>query len=365
MKYSHPLLFILLVLGLLAGCKKKQAAENEVVLRPVRYSQVSLQGGDLQRTFNGTSKSGSETRLSFRSNGLITEIRAKVGDRVRKNQLLGQLDQRDQSLNYEKAKSGVESSRIQLENARSSLNRVKELYQVNSASLSDYEQAKNNYANALNGYQSAQKTLDLQASQFNYGKIIAPTEGIVTQVNAEINEFAQAGNPVFVINAKEGDIEIKVGVPESYISRIQEGSEVQVHFPSLPDKSFKAVITEVGFSTSGTASYPVIVKLTESDPQIRPGMPAEVTFLFKAPKGSTSQLIVDFKAVSEDEAGNFVYKLEQKSEATFTAKKTPLEIGPLTNEGFVVRSGLKEGDRVATAGLRSLFDGMDVTLLED
>ena len=94
-------------------------------------------------------------------------------------------------------------------------------------------------------------------------------------------------------------------------------------------------------------------------------MPAEVTFLFKAKEGATAQLIVDFKAVSEDESGNFVYQLLPQGKDSYQAKKTPLQIGPLTNHGFVVVSGLKEGDLVATAGLRSLFDGMSVTLLEN
>lgn len=350
---------------IVSGCGKEKKSQEVAQLRPVKHSEVFLQGGDQQRTFNGTSQSGSETRLSFRTNGLITQVNVKVGDRVKKNQLLAKLDQRDMSLNYEKAKSALESTRIQLENSRSNLTRVKELYQINSASLSDYEQAKNSFASAQNNYQSAQKSLDLQSSQFSYAKIVAPTEGIVTQLNSEVNEFAQAGSSIIVINASEGDIEINVGVPESYISRIQEGEEVKVQFSSLEGKSYSAVITEVGFSSSGASSYPVIVKLTETDPEIRPGMPAEVLFLFKAKTESASQLIVDFKAVAEDGQGNFAYKLIKQQEKSYKVEKTKLEIGPLTNDGFVVSSGLKEGDMVATAGLRSLVDGMMVTLLEN
>ncbi|MEM0997749.1 MAG: efflux RND transporter periplasmic adaptor subunit [Bacteroidota bacterium] len=347
------------------GCGNDAATAVDNPIRPVKSSAVFMRGGDLSRSFNGTSKSGAETRLSFRSNGLITSLKVKVGDRVKRGQLLGKLDQRDMVLNYQKAQSAQESARIQLETARSNLERVKELYQANSASLSDYEQAKNNFANAQNNYQSAQKSVDLQASQLSYGKLTAPTDGIVTQVNSEINEFVQAGSPVVVINAREGDIEINVGVPESYISRIQEGEGVTVTFPSIPEANYSGIITEVGFSSSGAASYPVIVKLTDTDPQIRPDMPAEVNFLFKAQQDVPAQLVVDFKAVGEDEQGNFGYKLVPDGEDRYQAKKTRLEIGPLTNDGFIVLSGLEEGDLVATAGLRSLYDGQVVSTLEN
>lgn len=365
MKYYSisPLIFI--GLFLLAGCGGGTEENAEAPLKPVKYSTVAMRGGDQTRSFNGTSKSGAETRLSFRSNGLITDLRVKVGDRVKRGQRIAKLDQTDMILNYQKAESAVESARIQLETARSSLERVKELYQSNSSSLSDYEQAKNNFANAKNNYESSKKTLDLQSSQLSYGVITAPTDGIVTQVNSEINEFAQAGSPIVIINAKEGDIEIKVGVPESYISRIKEGEEVKVRFPSIPMKDYKGTITEVGFSSSGGASYPVIIKLTDSDPKIRPYMPAEVTFSFKAPAAGKAQLLVDFKAVGEDEQGNFIFKLDPDGEDRYLVRKTPLKVGPLTNDGFVVLSGLQEGDLVATAGLRSLYDGQAVKIMDN
>ncbi len=350
---------------LLTACGQEQAAPPDNVLRPVQHAEVTMLGGNIDRSFNGTSKSGSETRLSFRANGLITQINVAVGDKVRKNQLLALLDQRDMRLNYEKAKAAEESARIQLETSRSSLDRVKELYQVESASLNDYEQAKNAYANAQNQYQSAQKTKELQASQLNYGKVVAPAGGIVTQVNSEVNEFAQAGSPVIVMNSEKGDIEISVGVPESYISRIKEKEEVSVRFPGLPELSLKGVITEVGFSNANSASYPVIIQLTETNPQIRPGMPAEVKFRFQAPEGVAPRMVVDIKAVGEDEAGKFVFKLNPAGEGVYEVAKVPVEIGPLTNEGFIILAGLTEGDFVATAGLRSLYAGRKVTLLNE
>jgi len=366
MKNLNLYLLLVALLISLFGCGGEPPTDQETAIRPVMYAQVTSQGGAIERSFNGTSQSGSETRLSFRANGLITQMKVTVGEKVRKNQLLAKLDQRDMMLNYEKAKASEESARIQLEISSSNLDRIKELYQVESASLSDYEQAKNALANAQNQYQSAQKTKELQSSQLSYGKIVAPTAGIVTQINAEVNEFAQAGSPIIIMNSAKGDIEINVGVPESYIARIQEGGEVMVKFPGIPDlKPLKGVITEVGFSNAGSASYPVTVKLSETNAEVRPGMPAEVNFRFDAPKGSSSHLVVDMKAVGEDEAGQFVYQLNLVEEGVFAVSKLHLKIGALTNEGFVVKEGLAEGDLVATAGLRALYEGRKVTLLDD
>ncbi len=347
---------------LLLSCGKKKEQELPMTIKPVKYSSVVYSGGIQSKVFNGAAKSGSETKLSFRANGLIVLLNGKVGDRVQKGKLLARLDQKDISLAYEKSKASVASAKIQLETAKSNLERIKGLYQSNSATLSDYEQAKNSFASATSGYQAAEKSRDIQASQFEYTKIVAPTSGIITEVNANINEFAQAGSPIFVISSEGGGLEINVGVPESYISKIHHGDEVEVF---INEENVKGTVTEVGFSTGSAATYSVIVKLINPGKDLRPGMPAEVTFQFGSNDQTEPQLMVPVKAVGEDESGNFVFLLVENENGHYTVNKQKVEIGSLSNEGFLVNEGLSENDLVATAGLRTLHNGMIVSLIKE
>lgn len=343
-----------------AACSANEEKQVEEKIKPVKYGEVIQTGGTQYKSFIGTSRSGSETNLSFRTNGLITKLAVKVGDKVKKGQLIAKLDMKDLDLGYQKAKAALQSAKIQLETQKSNLERVKQLYQANSASLSDYDQAKNGFANANSSYQSAQKSVDLQASQFDYAKIIAPTAGVIAKVNAEINEFAQAGNAIIVMNSGDGDIEINVGVPEKYIAKIQHGDVAEV---MINKKKYNGVVTEIGFSNSGAATYPAIIKLSDADKNLRPGMPADVKFKF-VDKNKTEQLVVPVKAVGEDEKGNFVFILQAKDNNQYNTLKTYVEIGALGDQGFVVEKGLKRGDLIATAGLRSLYDNRIVTLLD-
>lgn len=347
---------------LLSACGKKGKQKPAEILKPVKYAIVTFSGGIQERNFNGISQSGSEAKLSFRANGLIVAMKVKTGDRVKYGQLLARIDSKDAQLAYEKAKAALENAKIQLETASSGLERIKQLYTSNNASLNDYEQAKSAYANAQSGYQTAKKSLDLQASQLQYTKIKAPTDGIITAVNAEINEFAQAGAPVIVISSKEEDIEINIGVPEIYITKIVLGDMVTVKFPSIKNKSFKGTITEVGYSTAEFVTYPVIVRILEPSKDIRPGMPVDVTFTF-GEKSEDAKLAVPVKAVGEDHEGNFVYVLKPGN-GHYLAQKTLIEIGALLPEGFQVISGLKDGDIVAVAGISSLYHGRKVKLME-
>ena len=145
MKYQTILFATLLLL--ITSCGNK-TEKKSIQIKPIKYATIGFQEDTGTKTFNGTSQSGTETNLSFRANGLIILLDVKNGDRVKKGQLLAKLDQKDISLNYEKTKASVRSAKSQMETTKSNLDRVKELYQSNSASLSDYDQAKNSYENS-------------------------------------------------------------------------------------------------------------------------------------------------------------------------------------------------------------------------
>ncbi|MEL6675734.1 MAG: efflux RND transporter periplasmic adaptor subunit [Bacteroidota bacterium] len=357
-----PRYFLLIGLLFGYGCGGgNDTSQVEEVIKPVKYASISQEGGLQVRSFNGTTRSGEETNLSFRASGLIVKLSVKVGSRVRKGALLAQLDQRDLSLSYEQAKASVASAKIALETAKSNLERTKQLYQANSASLSDYEQAKNNFASTQSNYQTAKKAMDLQASQFAYARILASTDGVVTAVNAEVNEFAQAGSPIIVLSSAGGGMEVNVGVPQAYITRLENGDTVSV---TVGEEQIPGTVTEVGFSSSNSTTYPVIVKLPDGLADIRPGMPAKTSFTFGNPNAS-NQLFVPVKAVGEDATGNFVFILEKEETETYLTRKRHIEIGALGDHGFLIISGLEEGELVATAGLRSLYDDRRVTLLEN
>ncbi|MGH1362793.1 MAG: efflux RND transporter periplasmic adaptor subunit [Calditrichia bacterium] len=354
----------LLSLAFLLACGGDDSKQIVDAVKPVKYAEALLSGGEQIRNFNGTSQSGSEANLSFRISGQIVKVNVKVGDRVRKGQVLAQLDQKDIGLSYEKAKAALQSTEIQLQTTKSSLDRTKSLYQANNASLSDYEAAKNNYAASSANYQSAKKNLNLEASNFQYSKIVAATAGVITAVNAKINEFAQAGNPIIVINSGTNDIEISVGMPERYITQISQSDLVQISFPSVNGASFAGAVSEVGFSTVNSATYPVIITVQNPTEAIRPGMPAKVAFTF-GEKSDTPRLLVPFQSVGEDTQGNFVFRLNPEENNIYSSEKVYVTVGQLLPGGFEVVDGLKDGAFVATAGLGSLYDGRKVKLLQN
>ena len=190
-------------------------------------------------------------------------------------------------------------------------------------------------------------------------------DGIISEVAIEKNEQVSPGQAVVTITS-EDDIEVNVSIPEAFISRIRAGEKVSIRFSSLPDKIFDGTISEVSF-VAGTQSsiYPVIATVEHPTGDIRPGMPADVTFNFSARNdAATERLIVPVGAVGEDLDGNFVFTLTKSEPGLAITQKKKVMVGELSHEGFEIIEGLQNGALVVTAGVESLTDGITVKLLK-
>ncbi|MGA1871853.1 MAG: efflux RND transporter periplasmic adaptor subunit [bacterium] len=344
------------------ACNRGEKAEKEII-RPVRYQRVHISKGVHTRTFSGISKAGTEFKLSFRVRGTLQSIKIKVGDRIKQGDLIASIDDSDARLNYEKALVALKKSEIQKETAKSNLDRVRGLYENNNISLSEYEAAKEKFASADSSYNADKRNADLQERELSYYKLYSPIDGIIVGKEVEKNEYVQAGQVITVINASD-DMEVNVGIPGPFITKVKTGQAVQVTFSSVADRVFEGKISEVSYTLNNQSStYPVTVILTQPTKEIRPGMPAEVTFQFTS-ESKEGHLVVPANAVEEGTEGNFVFIVEAVGDGFAVVKKRLITVGRLTREGFEVPEGLQDGELVVTAGIANLTDGMKVRLLK-
>ena len=376
---NHKSKFTLIILSLifLISCGKTEEKKEVVeVIKPIKYGKIIRSGSTNNQEYAGTVQSSKEAKLSFRVNGNINSLPIKVGDKVRKGQLIARIDATDYRVqadqansNYLSSQTQIKSAESQLVNAKANYQRIEKLYENNSVSLSDFEQSKSALETAEAGYQAAiaqssasEKQVEASKNQVAYSQLTAPFSGIITMINVEENEFVGAGSPIAILNA-ETDPEVQVGVPEVIIGNVKKGQKVSIHFSAF-EKHFKGTVSEVGFSTMGGSTYPVIVQIDKPSELIRPGMAAHVHFNFGNLKSDGKEtLYVPIAAVGADDNGNFAYLLKPENEH-YVVQKQQIQIGELSQNGFELKEGLEEGNIVATSGLQSLIIGMKVKLME-
>ncbi|HHP7241545.1 MAG TPA: efflux RND transporter periplasmic adaptor subunit [Cyclobacteriaceae bacterium] len=363
-KYLKQLGVCMSISFILLACSSNEEKKGEVI-RPVKYQKAGLGGGIKRRTFSGTAISGTETRMSFKVPGNIQSLQVKDGDEVKKNQLLVTLDATDYRLQYEQADAALKNAEAMLTQAKSNYERIRSLYENGSTSLSEFENAKANYESAKANENSAKQAKKLARSQLDYCRLYAPIQGTISSLTVEINENVRAGQAIMVLSS-EGDLEVNLGIPESFITNVNVQDQVEISFSALTGEVFKGIVSEVSYSINNqTSTYPVVVKLVGDTKSIRPGMAASVTFSINTSKpGEPDVLRVPVAAVGEDETGNFVFVLEPSDEH-YIVKRRPVTVGELTTFGFEILDGLEEGELIATAGLQILLEDMEVRLYDN
>ena len=157
-------------------------------------------------------------------------------------------------------------------------------------------------------------------------------------------------------------MDVELVVPESVIASLQRGMNANISFSAIPDKQFTGKVTEVGVASRAGTTYPVTVALTEASDGLRPGLAAQVAFTFeKADK--QRNFIVPAVAVGKDVSGKYVYIVEKTAkENVGVIKRQAVTTGELTTTGLEVIEGVKEGDRVVTAGVNIVREGLEVLI---
>ena len=198
------ILFWILPVGLFlsVGCDKK-TVQDKPVIRPVRTYRVGETQHGRQRVFSGTAHAGMESRLSFKVSGNLRRIAVKVGDRVRKGALIGELDARDYALQVEQAKASLIQAQAQLRNAKSTFQRTRELYANRAATKSEFDSARAGAESAEAMVKASSKQVQLLRQQMQYTRLTAQVAGSIADVKVENNENVGAGQVVAILYLRQ------------------------------------------------------------------------------------------------------------------------------------------------------------------
>ncbi|MDX1701777.1 MAG: efflux RND transporter periplasmic adaptor subunit, partial [Melioribacteraceae bacterium] len=217
--YRFYLVCVLTTILILACGDDDEISE---IIRPVRTEQVFSTGGKTTRTFSGTVQSGKESKLSFKVAGTVQDLQVEIGSKVRKGELLIQLDPTDYEIRVKEAENARDLARASEIQAASNYERVRMLYETRSASKSSLDAARAAYESAHEQDNIAKKRRKLTRNQLEYTSLRAPANGAISDIMCEENENVQAGQPVLILTSGT-DLEVKIAMPEVLISRVTEG----------------------------------------------------------------------------------------------------------------------------------------------
>jgi RND family efflux transporter MFP subunit len=353
-----------LIINVLTACMMipltacdKEPVTSEVRLRSVKTITVGSLETDRSRTFSGVSKSSQETRMSFKVTGSIDKLPVSVGDRLKSGQLIAQLDDSIYQLQAQQTQADLARAKAEERNASSNYQRVRGLYENNNASKNELDATRAAFESSKAQVNASQRALQLSRLNISYTRLKATEACSVASISIEISENVTPGQEVAMVTCGDS-LEVELSVPESIISLLTAGQSASVKFDTIPDKIFESFIKEVGITSIGGSTFPVTIAVNEKQNGLRSGMAAQVQF--KLPAHSAGNYTIPVASVGEDQSGRFVFLVKTGQDTTTIVSRQTVTVGELTAGGLEITSGLSTGDKIVTAGLSVIHDGMRV-----
>jgi RND family efflux transporter MFP subunit len=287
---------------------------------------------------------GAEVKVGSRASGVVERLFVRIGDAVRKGQILAELDLRELSARRNQAAAALESARASASYAQADLRRKRDLAAALLISRSDLDLAERASVVAAQQQEEAEATLEFARTQLGYGHIDAPIAGIVASVSTQEGETVAASfaAPTFVTLLDLSRLEVWAYVDETDIGRIRTGQKARFTVDTYPDREFAGRVTAIypqAELRDNVVNYVTVVRF--DPPQVETLRPEMTTAVKIALESRENVLVVPRRAVRRD--GNRVFVLSPRGAE---AVRVPVTTGVRDDSYFEVLSGLREGDEV-------------------
>jgi membrane fusion protein (multidrug efflux system) len=297
----------------------------------------------ISASYSGTAnlEAPGEAQVVAKTSGVVVQLLAEEGDQVRAGQVLARLDGDKVRLEAARQLATVRK----LEN---NFRRAQELAASKMVSAEASDQIRFDL-------EAARAAYELAKLELSYTNITAPIGGVVAQRLVKPGNLVALNAPVFRI-VNNSHLEGVLNAPEREMGRLKVGLPLRMVVDAVPGKVFEGKVDRIApvmDSSSGTFR---VVCAFENFPELRPGMFGRIEVVYDQ---RTDALTVPRIALLEDEGEPAVYVVEGK-----TARRKTVQLGYTNGEIAEIRSGLKDGDRVVTAGKVAIRDGTEVQVID-
>ena len=318
------------------GKKTETAAAAPAQVAPsVAVAQVFEREVPQMATYTSTVQANVKNNIAPQSGNRIKEIKADVGDFVKKDQVLAKMD-----------RIQLQQAELQMKNNEIEYNRLKGLYEVGALSKSDLDAIELAYKVSKTSYENLLENSVLRS----------PIDGVITARNYDEGDMYTMTAPLFVVE-QIVPVKLLVAISESDYSKVSKGDEVEIVTDALVGKVFTGKINKI-YPTIDPSTRTFNVEIIVSNPkkELRPGMFTRVTVKFGV---NNNVVIPDVAVVKQQGSGErFVYVLNE--DGTVTYQKVVL--GRRMGAEYEVLEGLSDGATIVTGGQIRLKDGIKVAV---
>jgi len=292
---KRELVYVAISLGLiLAGCSATEPTAASAAPPPAKASTEPAPTDSLthpgEYQVSGPLVVEHQVDVEAQREGVIAKVLAEVGARVRKGQVLAELDNRELLANRDAAANKLKATEAneknwaaQLEVDKADLARAEAMWKADLITKEQVEHARANAVSSkfevereINNAQSARDALRSAELELEKTTVVAPFDGVVARRYIRLGQKVAVNDRMFWVT-ETSPINVRFTLPEEFVGKIKPGDSVRLFSPSAPDHRYAAKIvlmSPVVDPASGTID--VEARVAEPAGDLRPGMTVTV-----------------------------------------------------------------------------------------
>lgn len=354
------ILIALLLAAVLGGggwyaWKQRQAAAEAAAAATARPSTAPVETRDIRFAVSAAGEITPSEQVSVRPevNGKILTLAVDLGDQIKKDDLLFQLDDRDLQIEKQQRETQIARARLTLDQARRDFERAEELIKEKLLSEQEFETARTAFELAKNSIQQGEKELELMNDRLRKTRVTAPFDCTVLTRPISVGQAVSgsggfnAGTEVMTI-ANLNDLVINAHINQADVGRLKVGQEVDVTVEAVPGLKVVGKVERIAPQAvikNNIKGFPARILLKDVDRRVRPGMTANISIPVASAAGVVAaplaSIFTEFNPQTR-QVERFAWVQDGESWT-----RRPIQIGVSDYFFAEVTSGLQAGETVS------------------
>lgn len=256
------------------------------------FLYTTLENGNIEAVVSstGTLEAINTVEIGTQISGTIKKIYVDYNDKVKKGQLLAEMDLKLLNTNLLNAQANLSVAQAKLNQAKEEYERDKELFREKVISEQNYTNSKYAYEQALSAKEAAEASVKTIRVNMGYAHITSPISGTVTERSVEEGQTVAASfsTPrMFIVAEDLSKMQILADVDESDIGYVKKNMQARFTVQTYPENEFYGIVSEIRLQPikiNNVVNYQVVVDVDNKDELLLPGMTTSIEFIIKTAK---------------------------------------------------------------------------------
>lgn len=354
---THAILVLVFSITAAACSSQSQAQPGQAGPPPPTDVQtIALEAKPIPQSseFVATIRSLRSMTVQPQVDGLVRQILVRAGDRVGAGQPLIQIDPDRQQATVSTTEAQRAGRDADLVFARQQLGRMQRLFEAGAVSRADLDQAEAAHKAAEAQLAAVQSQMRENQVELQYYRVTAPADGIVGEITVRQGDRVTPSTEITTIDQPQG-LEAYISVPLERARDLKPGLIVELLDATGAVVASNPVTFVAPRANETTQSVLVKSTLRALPPGLRVMQYVRARLVWNNDPGMTVPVV----AVNRIAGQHFVFVADPAPQG-FVARQKPVTLGEIVGEDYIVRGGLRAGERVIVSNIQKIGDGAPV-----